>query len=384
MPTPGSRCFLGAAPSLEHGATNQDQLSYELGAIQGFFWLADRCGLALPEKDSQIHRRDLFSDVGDYNFPLRGKGDLLWPPREIWSLLALAQHHGLPTRLLDWSLDARTAAYFAASQAAAWVADPSTAPAGVSDLAVWALSRTDLKVDDLLSDVMSSLVERAEVPKGAGRVPFMRLWWSPHPPPATRTSAPRRGSSRSTCVVDEDDGARRSATDGPDSRRRGRSGVAHEVRPANEEGPAASARFGLRGGSPRQSSFQAMPAWSERCTNAASGCRKSDRRCGCSRRPRTSSTTSPRLACQMSHCREIGGIPARYSGDVSQPPTGITRCASRTRFSRCPRGFEYRLVVSYAPRTGFVGLFDRSVVRRAVTRALHKTIQNLDSVFKQW
>jgi hypothetical protein len=155
--------------------TNNEQVSYELGAIQDFFWLADRCGLALPE-DSQIHRRDLFSDVGNYNFPLRGKGDLLWPPREIWSLLALAQHHGLPTRLLDWSLEARTAAYFAASQAAAWVANPSTAPAGVSHLAVWALSRTDLKVDNLLSDVMASLVERGEAPKALGRVPFLRLF----------------------------------------------------------------------------------------------------------------------------------------------------------------------------------------------------------------
>lgn len=155
--------------------TNNDQVSYELGAIQNFFWLADRCGLALPE-DSQIHRRDLFSDVGNYNLPLRGKGGLLWPPQEIWSLLALAQHHGLPTRLLDWSLDARTAAYFAARQAAAWIADPSKAPAGVSDLAVWALSRTDLKVDNLLSDLMASLVEREKAPKGAGRVPFLRLF----------------------------------------------------------------------------------------------------------------------------------------------------------------------------------------------------------------
>ena len=155
--------------------TNDDQVSYELGVVQELFRLADRCGLALPE-DSQIDRRELFSDVGNYNFPLRGKGDLLWPPREIWSLLALAQHHGLPTRLLDWSLDAWTAAYFAASQAAAWVADPSTAPAGVSDLAVWALSRTALKIDNLLSDVMSGLLERGEVPKGAGRVPFLKLF----------------------------------------------------------------------------------------------------------------------------------------------------------------------------------------------------------------
>ena len=50
-------------PRWNTAPTNQDQLSYELGAIQNFFWLADRCGLALPE-DSQIHRRDLFSDVG--------------------------------------------------------------------------------------------------------------------------------------------------------------------------------------------------------------------------------------------------------------------------------------------------------------------------------
>jgi len=155
--------------------SNTDQVSYELGAIQNFFWLADRCGLALPE-DSQTHRRDLFSDVGNYNFPLLGEGDLLWPPREIWSLMALAQHHGLPTRLLDWSLDARTAAYFAASEAAAWAADPSTAPAGVADLAVWSLSRTDLKVDNLLSDLMSSLVERGEIPKAEERAPFLKVF----------------------------------------------------------------------------------------------------------------------------------------------------------------------------------------------------------------
>jgi hypothetical protein len=49
--------------------------------------------------------------------------------------------------------------------------------------------------------------------------------------------------------------------------------------------------------------------------------------------------------------------------------------AHHERHFHCPRGFEYRLVVSYALRTGFVGLFDRSVVRRAVTRALHKTFR---------
>jgi hypothetical protein len=52
---------------------------------------------------------------------------------ELNELTALAQHHGIPTGLLDWSLYGKNAAYFAASDAVSYLDDKG-------DLAVWALN----------------------------------------------------------------------------------------------------------------------------------------------------------------------------------------------------------------------------------------------------
>jgi hypothetical protein len=52
-------------------------------------------------------------------------------------------------------------------------------------------------------------------------------------------------------------------------------------------------------------------------------------------------------------------------------------------FTKGGDGFDYRIVVEYEPRAGPRGVVDRVVVRRAVARALRRTIQNLEVAFRE-
>ena len=100
----------------------------ELHHVMQFVSVADDLGHHIPGDSPEL--RDPRPRGGAVR---EGGWPDLFPPTPYLYMFALAQHYGVPTRLLDWTFKPLAAAYFAA------VGKP--APDGSKRLAVWALSR---------------------------------------------------------------------------------------------------------------------------------------------------------------------------------------------------------------------------------------------------
>jgi FRG domain len=135
--------------------SHREQILYEKELLFEFFSLCDSTGLQLPE-DSQELRTVIKWEVQKSR---TGQDDSpnSWPPRELWSLLGLAQHYGVPTRLLDWSRQPYQAAYFAVSGAMKKIRDPKISAGDRSrgSLSVWIFDYSALvsHLDKSLADL---------------------------------------------------------------------------------------------------------------------------------------------------------------------------------------------------------------------------------------
>ncbi|EBV0828025.1 TPA: FRG domain-containing protein [Salmonella enterica] len=115
----------------------------ELFNLIQFVKHCDRTGIKIPN-DTKAFREDLMnlhSPVNN-NFITNPSS---WPNRDYLELMALAQHHGVPTRLLDWTSLPYTACYFAASSAVSnyqeWDEN--------SQLAIWVINKNAIVAEDL-------------------------------------------------------------------------------------------------------------------------------------------------------------------------------------------------------------------------------------------
>ncbi|WP_404307173.1 FRG domain-containing protein [Neorhodopirellula lusitana] len=90
-----------------------EQCLYEMAVLSRFYNYADGIGVKLPELTLEVRTALQEKNAASRYVQDHFSRKVSWPAEQLWPIIGLAQHYGLPTRFLDWTRNPLYAMFFA-------------------------------------------------------------------------------------------------------------------------------------------------------------------------------------------------------------------------------------------------------------------------------